>query len=304
MTFEGTKEWEAALARVILEARRAASIFQPLSVSMPQTLDESRIDCAESLDWMDRLPASSAGGIVSDPPYSSGGAFRADRCNSNATAKYINKEQQANYAEDFAGDSRDQRAWAVWVELVLRKALRVVEPGGVCAISVDWRQLATLTDAMQVAGWILRGIVPWDKTQACRPVLGRFRAQCEYWVWGSNGRLGLDRNAPVLPGCLRFPVSRDKTHPTQKPVEMLRMVSRIVERGRPIIDPFSGSGAHGVAAVLEGHPFLGCEMVPHYAESGSRWLAETIEHASNNPPLFDDLNDSGSEQMGLGTDEE
>lgn len=256
---------------------------------MPKAVTDSRIDCAESLDWLDRLPASSAGGIVSDPPYSSGGAFRADRANSNATSKYISREQRKNYQIDFAGDSRDQRAWSYWVELMLRKALRVVEPGGVCAISVDWRQLATLTDAMQAAGWILRGIVPWDKTEASRPVLGRFRSQCEYWVWGSRGRLGLERDAPVLPGCLRFPVSRDKMHPTQKPVDMLRMVCRIVERGKAIIDPFAGSGAHGVAAALEGHPFVGCEIVPHYATSGAIWLGETINAIECNPQLFTSL---------------
>lgn len=298
-----TKEFEAALVRVIAEARRAVGASLAPSFLMPQTVEESRIDLAESLDWLDRLPAESAGGLITDPPYSSGGAFRADRCNSNATSKYINSEQRKNYQTDFAGDSRDQRAWSYWVELVLRKALRVVEPGGVCAVSVDWRQLATLTDAMQVAGWIFRGIVPWDKTEGTRPVLGRFRSQCEYWVWGSKGRLDLERDAPVLPGCIRRSVSRNKKHPTQKPVEMLRIVSRIVERGRPIIDPFSGSGAHGVAAVLEGHPFLGCEMVPQYAESGAKWLAETLEHAANNPPLFDgDLSDP--EQFFLGSDEE
>jgi len=293
-----TDEWSDALVRVLAEARRAVAVA-PSSFDMPTTVADSRIDCAESLDWLDRLPGGSAGGIVTDPPYSSGGAFRGDRANSNATSKYIGREQRKNYQTDFAGDSRDQRAWGYWIELMLRKALRVVEPGGVACVFVDWRQIATLTDAIQAAGWILRGIVPWDKTEGSRPVLGRFRSQCEYIVWASKGRMGLDRNAPVLPGCIRASVSRDKEHPTQKPVDVLRIVSRIVEAGKPIVDPFAGSGSHGVAAVLEGHPFVGCECVPHYATFGAIWLGETINRIQSNPTLFEDVEATQEPLAGL-----
>lgn len=248
----------------------------------PLELMASRVDLAESLSWLDSLPEGCAGGVITDPPYSSGGAFRGDRITaSGSNAKYISTEHQANYVADFAGDNRDQRAWLAWSELWLRKAYRVTCSGGVVACFVDWRQLPTLTDAIQAAGWVMRGIVPWNKTQATRPVRGRFRSQCEYIVWGSKGGLPIERDAPVLPGCLTFPVSRSKQHPTQKPVDMLRVASRIVERGQLILDPFAGSSAHGVAAILEGH------VVPEYAEIGRAWIAETLETLRDSPMLFD-----------------
>lgn len=62
----------------------------------------------------------------------------------------------------------------------------------------------------------------------------------------------------------------DKTstnhHPTVKPVELMRWLCRLVTppRGR-VLDPFTGSGTTGVAAVAEGFAFTGCELVPEYA---------------------------------------
>ena len=43
-------------------------------------------------------------------------------------------------------------------------------------------------------------------------------------------------------------------------------VVRICEPGGLILDPFTGSGTTGVAALRLGYRFLGCELQPEYAE--------------------------------------
>ena len=236
---------------------------------------EATIICGESLDVMRTLPSSSVAGVITDPPYSSGGQFRSDRVGGKtATEKYI-KDHEARYEHDFEGDNRDQRSWALWCTLWLSEARRVTIPGGVVACFTDWRQLPTLTDAVQAGGWVWRGILPWDKTEAVRPQQGRPRNQAEYVVWGSNGPLDPKRAAPVTRGVLRCPVSRTKVHPTEKPLAMLRELMKIVEAGGAVLDPFAGSGMHGAAALLEGHPFLGIEVSEAYAAIGR----ETIEEA-------------------------
>lgn len=292
-----TEREAAAWRRGAMDAYEG--IAERRETHVPITLAESEVYRAESLSWLDSIPSSVAYGIVTDSPYSSGGAFRGDRV-SATNAKYISSSHLANYDHEFAGDNRDQRSWAFWTELWMRKAYRVARTGGVMVSFVDWRQLATMTDAVQAAGWVLRGIVPWDKTESSRPTTGRFRAQCEYIVWASKGELPLSRDAPVLPGCLRFSVGRNKTHPTEKPVDMLRVACRIVERGGLIVDPFAGSGAHGEAALLEGHPFLGCEIVPAYAEAADARVKATIADLQNRPTLFD-LNESPMEQTDMHT---
>jgi site-specific DNA-methyltransferase (adenine-specific) len=55
------------------------------------------------------------------------------------------------------------------------------------------------------------------------------------------------------------------THPTVKPVELMRWLVRLVTpRGGVVLDPFTGSGTTGVAAMLEGFRFIGIEREPEY----------------------------------------
>ncbi|SHF66025.1 DNA methylase [Desulfofundulus australicus DSM 11792] len=55
-------------------------------------------------------------------------------------------------------------------------------------------------------------------------------------------------------------------HPTQKPLELMRWFVRLVTPpGGLVLDPFAGSGATLVAAVLEGFRCIGVEADPEYA---------------------------------------
>lgn len=54
-------------------------------------------------------------------------------------------------------------------------------------------------------------------------------------------------------------------HPTVKPVALMRHLVRLVTPpGGTVLDPFLGSGTTAVAAILEGHSWLGCEMTDDY----------------------------------------
>jgi len=60
---------------------------------------------------------------------------------------------------------------------------------------------------------------------------------------------------------------RQNTHPTVKPIALMRWLVRLVTPpGGVVLDPFMGSGSTGVAAILEGARFIGVELVPAYAE--------------------------------------
>jgi site-specific DNA-methyltransferase (adenine-specific) len=142
------------------------------------------------------MPGGSVDAFVTDPPYSSGGAFRGDRVANDTNGKYLST---SNHAE-FAGDSRDQLSWIAWSAIWLSEALRVARDGAPVVVFSDWRQVPALAVALQVAGFVWRGIVPWDKGEGCRPQPGRFRAQCEYALWGSKGPMPLDREVTPVPG--------------------------------------------------------------------------------------------------------
>lgn len=54
-------------------------------------------------------------------------------------------------------------------------------------------------------------------------------------------------------------------HPTVKPIELMRWLVRLLTpNGGLVLDPFTGSGSTGAAAVLEGARFLGIEREPDY----------------------------------------
>jgi site-specific DNA-methyltransferase (adenine-specific) len=60
---------------------------------------------------------------------------------------------------------------------------------------------------------------------------------------------------------------RRNTHLTVKPVELMRWLVRLVTPpGGTVLDPFTGSGSTGIAAVLEGRVFLGIEREARYVD--------------------------------------
>lgn len=245
------------------------------------------INAHDSLSVLKRMATGSVDAVITDPPYSSGGAFRGDRM-SDTGSKYVQTGTELE-RPNFSGDNRDQRAYLMWCSLWLSEALRVARPGSPILVFTDWRQLPTTTDALQCGGWVWRGIVPWDKGEGTRPVMGRFRNQAEYVVWGSAGPMPVERAVGVLPGSYTVPVLQaDKHHQTGKPTALMRRLVRIVEPGGIILDPFSGSFTTGVAALAEGYRFIGIEREPAYVEVGRQRLAEV-----------QDLSSSASEQASL-----
>ncbi len=161
--------------------------------------------------------------------------------------------------------------------LWLSESFRVMKDGAPVLLFTDWRQLPLTTDALQCAGFTWRGIIPWDKTEAVRPVLGRFRTQAEYVVWGSKGAMSRERPVPVLPGAYRIPIRRtDKHHLTGKPTELMHALVRIADPGGRILDPFAGSGTTLLAAQQAGYSWTGCEVTQHYFDVSTVRLAGDV----------------------------
>lgn len=226
----------------------------------------------DALAFLRDLPDGCVDAVVTDPPYSSGGMFRGDRTGKTAS-KYIRTESSNQALADFSGDSRDQRAFGYWCALWIGECLRVAKPGTLLCAFTDWRQLPTLTDAIQAGGWVWRGIVPWDKTEAARPRMGGFRSQCEYVVWASAGGVDEARGVGCLPGILREAAPRDRIHQTEKPPGAMLALVGAASPGGVVLDPFSGSGSTGVAALNSGRRFIGFEHAKEYAKLSRERLA-------------------------------
>jgi DNA modification methylase len=65
-------------------------------------------------------------------------------------------------------------------------------------------------------------------------------------------------------------------HPTVKPTALMRyLVKLVTPPGGTVLDPFTGSGSTGKAAILEGFTFIGCEMTEDYVPI----IQGRLEHA-------------------------
>ncbi|MGH3426061.1 MAG: DNA-methyltransferase [Mycobacteriales bacterium] len=228
------------------------------------TADGVTLYRGDAIAVLRELPTDSAGAVLTDPPYCSGGTTSADRTSKSTRRKYVSADA-AHDLPDFAGDQRDQRSFTYWCTLWLTECHRLTAVGGVCMVFVDWRQLPAMTDAIQAAGWTWRGIIAWHKPGA-RPQQGRFTNSCEYIIWASKGPL--PREGKCLPGMYSYPAPHHTTriHITEKPVELLRRLTRIVPPNRVIVDPFAGSGATAEAALAEHRRFVGIEISAHYTD--------------------------------------
>ncbi|MBD5150951.1 MAG: site-specific DNA-methyltransferase [Oscillibacter sp.] len=233
-------------------------------------------DC---LELMRDIPDGSVDMILTDPPYSSGGLFAGDRKVSTRT-KYTSLEYNgAARFPNFSGDNMDQRSFTEFMRMVFCAARVKAKTGAVIAVFVDWRNLPALTDAVQAAGWVWRGIVVWDKGIS-RNQPGRFRPDCEYVVWGSNGQKDVDwtPGQPALPGCYRVKSvsTQRKHHQTEKPVELLENLLSICPKDGTVLDLFMGSGSTGVACANTGRKFIGMELDPSYFETARRRIEDAM----------------------------
>lgn len=231
----------------------------------------NRLHQVDALEFVRLLPSQSIDMLLTDPPYSSGGLHLNTRTQPTGI-KYINSTTKKADHENFDFDNMDQRSWAFWCHAWLSAAHRALKPGGLVVCFIDWRQLATLQDVIQAAGFTFRGIAVWDKTVGrSRPRKGGFKQQAEFIVWASKGAM-LQRDV-YLPGVFQAPLALPKRHQTEKPMAIAREIVRLVPDGGTVCDLFAGCGTFLVAAKEAGLNWTGCELNEHYLALSAQRLA-------------------------------
>lgn len=94
---------------------------------------------------------------------------------------------------------------------------------------------------------------------------------------------------------------RANTHPTVKPIDLMRWLVRMVTPpGGLVLDPFTGSGTTGCAAMLEGMEFVGCEIDPEHTSTASDRIRRARERAGRiTADDLEDLPEGKAVQLGL-----
>jgi DNA modification methylase len=198
------------------------------------------------------LPTGSVDAVITDPPYSSGGR--------RENARSVRKSMIRSMDDDewIAGDSMSTAGF-VWTMRTLGfEARRVLKPGGHLLAFIDWRMYPNLALALEAADLRQHPTLVWDKTQIGMGAI--FRNQHE-WICHFTAGSPAPPQRRDVGNVLRCQPVREGEHPTQKPTALMRtLVSVVCPRGGIVLDPFMGSGATGVGALLEGCNFVGVSL--------------------------------------------
>ncbi|WP_163532715.1 DNA-methyltransferase [Helicobacter suis] len=246
---------------------------------------KNRVFCDDALEFLPKLPDNSIDCVLIDPPYCSGGVKSLNARNISTTKKYLGV---ASFL-DFEGDGKDQRVWIFWLSEILRQIKRVLKPSAYFFSFIDWRQLPALSDTIQLADLAWRGVIVFNKGNSARPFANAFKQQCEFICWGTRGALPLTtrKEANYYYGYVEAKTPyKDKQHPTQKPLEVLKHCLQVVasktEATPIVLDCFCGSGSTGVACAQLGLDFIGVEKVQEYAIAASINLEGALLEAQEN----------------------
>ena len=213
--------------------------------------------------------------VITDPPYSSGGMHSGSK-KAHTGNKYT---RTVTGQEHFEGDNKDQRANTLWTSYWLNDCKKLTDPGGIIGFFTDWRQLPTMTDSMQMANIVWRGVFPWSKPN-CRRIQGRLANAAEYFVWGTNGGRERDQGATLGGHWVENSMSRNKLHQTQKPLELMEYLMGVCKPGETVLDPFAGSGTTLLAAQNTGRKAVGVEYTEHYCEIIATRLEESLKRGA------------------------
>ena len=248
-----------------------------------------------------RLDEKSVDLVFADPPYFlSNGGFT---CQSGRRAPVAKGEWDRSLGLDA------EYAFALqW----LSACRRVLKATGSIWVSGTQHGIFAVGFALQKLGFRLLNTVTWFKPNASPNLSCRyFTHSTELLIWASPGhrgplrhqfnylamknvnggkqmrdvwmlpRAGEEELAPDGLGRLwsqLTPRKEEKSwgkHPTQKPLALLeRIIAASTSVSDLVLDPFSGSGTTGVAALRLGRRYLGIELEPEYLRISRRRLEE------------------------------
>jgi DNA modification methylase len=199
-------------------------------------------DCLKILP---ELVEGSVDAIITDPPY--GIDYQS--------ARREKSQRKAKIAND-----RQPFIW--W----LREGHRVLKDGGGLLCFCEWRYQEVWKMAIETAGFTLRSQVIWDRDwHGLGDLKAQFAPQHDVIWFATKGKFAFPNGRPHSVIRQRRIGAEGLVHPNEKPVELMRSLTRAVSlEGEIILDPFMGSGTTGMAAVETGRKFIGVELNEDY----------------------------------------
>jgi DNA modification methylase len=150
---------------------------------------------------------------------------------------------------------------------------RVLKDGGIAPILHQWRRGPDVSYLTALAGLRLSACVVWTRGRVGTG--GLFRSSWDPILVGTKGSPTL-RNRAAISNVLHVEPLTGEPHPYAKPPGLWQHFTQRIPAGGVVLDPFMGLGAAGIAAIKEGHRFIGFEVDERYCEIAVQRLAQGV----------------------------
>lgn len=198
------------------------------------------IDC---LEFMKEMADNSIDLILTDPPYGIGADKGVGGFGSSKTDKH------------YEGDWDSKTPSKEYFDEMLRVGKKVIIFGG-----------NFFTDKLPVNGhWIV-----WDKKGDI--AFDNPFGDCELAYTNINKK-SVKKYKVIQQGFISE--EKDRFHPTQKPVHLLKKIIEDYSEDGIIFDPFAGGGSTLVACKQLKRDFIGCEISPEYYKTALERIKNT-----------------------------
>jgi len=139
---------------------------------------------------------------------------------------------------------------------------RVLRTGSHMYLMVNFLNLEAALAATRAAGFGVHNLLVWHKNNVTPNRW--YMKNVEYVIFARKGPAKAihDKGSKT---CHQFDNVRGKSHPTEKPVDLLQhYIENSSDAGMEVLDPFMGTGSTGVAALRCERNFTGIEIDPAY----------------------------------------
>ena len=232
-------------------------------------------DC---IDMLKNMPDNSVDLFLTDPPYNLG-LFMKNRRQTNLAA------MRSNFFGAAGWDDLEFEEWKSLIDLFFKESARVSKYGASMVIFMSIIKVETILHIASKYDFYYKTTGIWHKTNPMpRNMNLHFINSTEAWIYftykkhtgvfNNNGKPIHDFfETSVTPSNEK----RFGKHPTQKPIALLEEFVRLLSNKDDVIcDPFCGSGSSGVAAILNGRKYLGCDINLDYCNIAENRIKELI----------------------------
>lgn len=222
------------------------------------------IQLGNTLELIKNIKNESIDCIITDPPYEVISGGTPDNKDVNRPSGILSK----NDGKIFEYNNIDIECW-------IDECYRVLKNNTHIYIMTNFLNLQHYMSAIQKAGFNIHNLLVWEKNNATPNRW--YMKNCEYIIFARKGE------AKPINNCgsktvMKFDNVKNKIHPTEKPVDLLRtLIENSTNINDTVLDPFGGSMSTAYAAIICGRNAISYELDEKYYNVGKKRLEEIQE---------------------------